>query len=208
MRTSNLTRRYKYKGKKGPCDNKRNYSARSSSRNENDYNVRGKEGSKLADYIPVCLSHAASSCLTTANQSCSATRPVRPLGKLIRLARSAIPPRPRSCIFCSRSLTTRGNPSCAPDGILPVAGRLVYSGPRVCDGSRLNVGRDASSAACDAPLLMGEPRELLALILPSLPLPLPAGLALLPLVPVADVVGGGGGAGPVDVVLPRRRGAR
>src|SRR6267154_571451 len=149
--------------------------------------------------LDMCLSQ-------NANQSCSPTRPVRPLGKLIRLARSTNPPRPRSC-----SLTTPGNPSCAPDSILPVAGRLVYSGPRVCDGSRLKVGRDASSVPCDPPLLMGEPRELLPLILLSLPLPLPAGLALLPLaIAVAEVAGGGGcvTAGPVDVVLPRRRGAR
>jgi hypothetical protein len=175
----------------------------------------------LTDYIPVCLGHAASPCLkkclricvshTNLNQSCSPTRPVRPLGKLIRLERSAIPPRPRSCIFNPCSPITPGNPSCAPDRILPVAGRLVYSGPRVCDGSRLNVGRDASSAPCEPPLLMGEPRELQPLILLSLPLPLPAGLALLPLDgAVAEVAGGGRcvAAGPVDVVLPRRRGAR
>jgi len=157
-----------------------------------------------------CLGHTTSSCLTNVNQSCSTTRPVRPLGKLIRLERSTIPPSPRSCNFSSCSRTTPGNPSCAPDSILPVAGRLVYSGPRVCDGNRLNLGRDASSAPCDPPLLMGEPRELL-LILLSLPLPLPAGLALLPLAAVTEEVGGGGGcvaAGPVDVVLPRRRGAR
>ncbi len=145
-------------------------------------------------------------------QPCSPTRPVRPLGKLIRLARSATPPRPRSCIFCSCSPNILGKPSCAPGNTLPVAGRLAYSGPRVCDGSRLKVGRDASSVPCDPPLLMGEPRELLArssvnaLILLSLPLPLPAGLDLLPL------PGGGGAAavaaGSVDVVLPRRRGAR
>jgi hypothetical protein len=161
--------------------------------------------------IPVCLGHAASSCpkncldicisLTNANQCCSPTRPVRPLGKLIRLARSAIPPRPRSCIFCSCSPTTPGNPSCAPESRLPVAGRLVYSGPRVCDGSRLNVGRDASSVPCDPPPLMGEPRGLLALILLSLPLPLPKELALLPLAgAVAEAARGGGGcvaAGPL-----------
>lgn len=185
-------------------------------------NVRRNGGGKLADYIPVCLGYAPSYCLkkcldicvsvTNANQSCSPTRPVRPLGKLIRLARSAIPPKPRSCIFCSCSPTTPGNPTCAPDSILPVAGRLVYSGPRVCDGSRLNVGRNASSVPCDPPLLMGEPRELLVPILLSLPLPLPAGLALLPLAgAVTELAGRGGGcvaAGPVDVVLPRRRGAR
>lgn len=59
---------------------------------------------------------------------------------------------------------------------------------------------------------MGEPRELLEPILLSLPLPLPAGLALFPLAgAVTEVAEGGGGcvaAGPVDVVLPRRRGAR
>jgi len=142
-------------------------------------------------------------------QSCSPMRLARPLGKLIRLARSASPPRPRCCISCSCSPTIPGNPSRVPDSMLEVAARLAYSGPRVCDGSRLKVGRDASSVPCDPlPLLVGEARELLAtLMLLSLPLPLPAGLALLPLPggggAVVDVVGGGG---PVDVVLPRRRG--
>ena len=142
-------------------------------------------------------------------------RPVRPLGKLIRLARSASPPRPRCCISCSRTPITSGNASRVPDSMLPVAARFVYSGPRVCDGSRLKAGRDASSVPCDPPLLVGEARELPPLILLSLPLPLPAGLALLPLPGRGsarlEVVEGGGGCvagGPLDVVLPRRRGAR
>jgi hypothetical protein len=141
--------------------------------------------------------------------------PARPLGKLIRLARSASPPRPRCCISCSRTPITPGNASRVPDSTLPVAARLAYSGPRVCDGSRLKVGRDGSSVPCDPPLLVGEARELPPLILLSLPLPLPAGLALLPLPGSGsarlEVVEEGGGCiagGSVDVVLPRRRGAR
>ena len=148
------------------------------------------------------------------NQSCSPIRPARPLGKLIRLARSASPPRPRCCISCSRTPIPPGNASRVPDSMLPVAARLAYSGPRVCDGSRLKAGRDRSSVPCDPPLLMGEARELPPLILLSLPLPLPAGLALLPLLGGSAMLDGaeGGGRcvaeGPVDVVLPRRRGAR
>jgi hypothetical protein len=102
-----------------------------------------------------------------------------------------------------------------PESMFAVAARLAYSGPRVCDGSRLKVGRDGSSVPCDPPLLVGDARELPPLMLLSLPLPLPTGLALLPLPgsgsAMLEVAEGGGGCvagGPFDVVLPRRRGAR
>ena len=198
----------------------------SPSRIENNYSVRGKKGGKHVGPLYTCMSWPCRPCPAQKmschihisheweqiNQPCSPMRPARPLGKLIRLARSASPPRPRCCISCSRTL---GNASRVPDSMLPVAARLAYSGPRVCDGSRLKVGRDGSSVPCDPPLLMGEARELPPLILLSLPLPLPAGLALL-LLPGGgsarlEVVEEGGGCvagGPVDVVLPRRRGAR
>jgi len=121
------------KKKEGLVATKGNIVGRFIKRQRNMNLVKGKETGtswpRISRPLParVKISCRISSSMRT-NQSCSPTRPARPLGKLNRLVRSATP-NPRCCSSCP--LTAPGNTSRAPDSMLAVAGRLVYSGPRV-----------------------------------------------------------------------------